>query len=119
MFDLSVEGHFSAAHQVRGYPGDCASIHGHTYRVKIILKVKKLDDIGMAIDFRKVKKILDQILSELDHTNLNDLDFFKKNNATAEYIAKYIFQEMKNKIDKVKSVTIWEGHNSSVTYYED
>ena len=119
MFDLSVEGHFSAAHQVKGYPGDCASIHGHTYRVKIILRTDKLDNIGMAIDFRKVKKILDQILAGLDHKNLNDIDYFKEYNATAEYVAKYIFHEMKKKIDTARSVTIWEGHSSSVTYYEN
>lgn len=119
MFDLSVEGYFSAAHQVKGYPGDCASIHGHTYQVKILLKTEKLDNIGMAVDFRKVKKLLEKTLAGLDHKNLNDLEFFKEHNATAEYVAMYIFCEMKKKIDMIKSVTIWEGQNSSVTYYEE
>lgn len=118
MFELSVEGHFSAAHQVKGYPGDCASIHGHTYRVKVILEVENLDTIGMAIDFRQVKKNLEQILSELDHKNLNDITYFNEHNATAEYVAMFIFNKMKKKIGAVKAVTIWEGHSNSVTYYE-
>jgi 6-pyruvoyltetrahydropterin/6-carboxytetrahydropterin synthase len=118
MFDLSVEGYFSAAHQVKGYPGDCASIHGHTYRVRVVLKSEKLDNIGMALDFRHVKKTLEHICAELDHKNLNDLAFFNEHNATAEYVAMFIFNEMKKKINTVKAVTIWEGRSNSVTYYE-
>jgi 6-pyruvoyltetrahydropterin/6-carboxytetrahydropterin synthase len=118
MFELSVQSHFSAAHQVKGYSGDCASIHGHTYRVKAVMAADKLDDIGMAVDFRQIKDILEKILAGLDHKNLNDIRYFKENNATAEYIAKYIFIEMKEQIKTVKSVTVWEGYNNSVTYYE-
>jgi 6-pyruvoyltetrahydropterin/6-carboxytetrahydropterin synthase len=118
MFDLSVEGHFSAAHQVEGYPGDCASIHGHTYQVKVVFGTKTLNNIGLAIDFRHLKTALEQILAELDHKNLNNLAYFKEHNATAEYVAMYIFNEMKKEINIVKAVTVWEGHNTSVTYYE-
>jgi 6-pyruvoyltetrahydropterin/6-carboxytetrahydropterin synthase len=119
MFDLAVEGYFSAAHQVKGYPGDCASIHGHTYRVKALLMVEKLDNIGMAIDFRHLKTILEQILSDLDHKHLNDIPYFKEHNATAEYIAMYLYYELKKKVKNIKAVTVWEGHNNSVTYHED
>ena len=118
MFDQSIQGYFSAAHQVKGYPGDCASIHGHTYRVKVVFGAEKLDDIGMAIDFRQLKTTLEKILAELDHKSLNDLAYFKEHNATAEYVAMYIFIEMKKKINIVKAVTVWEGYNNSVTYYE-
>ena len=47
MFELTVQGSFSAAHQVIGYPGDCAGVHGHTYRVSVTIKEQKLDTIGM------------------------------------------------------------------------
>lgn len=118
MFDLSVEGTFSAAHQVKGYPGDCAGVHGHTYQIRVIMRVSKLDNIGMAIDFRRIRTALDEILSELDHKNLSDLTFFKERNATAEFVAMYIFNEMKKKINLIRAVTVWEGRNNSVTYFE-
>lgn len=118
MFDLSVEGHFSAAHQVIGYPGDCAGVHGHTYRVRIIMRVDKLDNIGMGIDFKRIKNALNEILDGLDHKDLNELPYFKERNATAEFVAMFIFNEMKKKINMVKAVTVWEGHNNSVTYFE-
>lgn len=119
MFELSVVDHFSAAHQVKGYPGDCADIHGHTYRVQVRVSVKKLDRLGMSIDFRRVKRTLHTITKRMDHKTLNKLSFFKRYNATAEYIAMYIYHEMKKKIALITSVTVWEGTNSSVTYYDE
>ncbi|UCG31291.1 MAG: 6-carboxytetrahydropterin synthase QueD [candidate division WOR-3 bacterium] len=119
MFKLSVEGYFSAAHQVRGYPGDCADIHGHTYKIQVSVEVAKLDEIGMGVDFRKLKDELQKVLEGLDHKNLNTLPFFEKHNATAEYVAKYIFDQMKEKIENVIAVTVWEGPDYSVTYSSD
>jgi len=119
MFELSVEGHFSAAHQVKGYPGDCADIHGHTYKVKVRVGVRKLDELGMAVDFRNIKQHLDELLAGLDHKNLSAIPYFEQHNATAEYVAKYIFDEMKNRADNISSVTVWEGPNYSVTYSPD
>ncbi len=118
MFEISVQGSFSAAHQVRGYKGDCGSVHGHTYRIEVKVEFGKLDKLGMAMDFRKIKRVLNKILCDLDHKNLNTLPFFKKHNATAEWIAVYIFQEVKKKIKNIKSVTVWEGIESAATYQE-
>jgi 6-pyruvoyltetrahydropterin/6-carboxytetrahydropterin synthase len=117
MFELSVEGTFSAAHQVKGYPGDCAGLHGHTYRVLVKVGAEKLDKLGMAVDFRRLKRELDVILKKLDHKNLNKLSFFKKHNATAEWLAVYVYNEMRKKITSVASVTVWEGFENAVTYY--
>lgn len=119
MFELSVEAIFSAAHQVKGYPGDCAGLHGHTYRVVVRVGVEKLDRLGMAVDFRRLKRDLDRVVAKLDHANLNKIAFFRKRNATAEYIARYIYDEMKRRTRITRSVTIWEGPLYSVTYTED
>ena len=119
MFELSVEGYFSAAHQVKGYSGDCADLHGHTYKVRVRVRVEKLDKLGMAVDFRSIKKHLDELLDGLDHKNLNTMPFFEKHSATAEYVAKYFYDKMKEEIDNIASVTVWEGPNYSVTYSPD
>jgi len=118
MFLLSVEGHFSAAHQVTGYPGDCAGMHGHTYKVQAKVAVNHLDDLGMAMDFRTIQNTLQDVLKKIDHTTLNDHPYFKERNATTEHIARYIYEEMYKAISMIDSVTVWEGHTSSVTYYE-
>jgi 6-pyruvoyltetrahydropterin/6-carboxytetrahydropterin synthase len=118
MFDLSVEASFSAAHQVKGYPGDCAGVHGHTYRVQAKISVSNLNKLGMAIDFRRVKSVLNSVIKKLDHANLNSISFFKKRNATAEWIAVYIYTQMKKKIKDISCITVWEGTDSAVTYRE-
>lgn len=118
MFELAVQGSFSAAHRVKGYKGDCADIHGHSYRIEIRLKVTKLDKIGLSLDFHKIKNILDEILKKLDHKNLNNIAYFKNRNATAEWVAVYIHNEMKKRIGYTHSVTVWEGLQNSVTYSE-
>jgi 6-pyruvoyltetrahydropterin/6-carboxytetrahydropterin synthase len=119
MFELTVEGSFSAAHQVKGYPGDCAGLHGHTYTVLVRVGVEKLDELGMAVDFRSIKQQVDDVLGVLDHKNLNEIAFFKTHNATAEYVAKYVYDEMWKKTNRVASVTVWEGPHYSVTYRPD
>jgi 6-pyruvoyltetrahydropterin/6-carboxytetrahydropterin synthase len=119
MFELSVEGYFSAAHQVKGYPGDCADIHGHTYRIQVRVGARKLDRLGMGVDFRVLRDELQKVLDGLDHKNLNLIPFFEEHNATAEYVAEYIFCKMKKRIDNVAAVTVWEGPNYSVTYSPD
>jgi 6-pyruvoyltetrahydropterin/6-carboxytetrahydropterin synthase len=118
MFILSVEDHFSAAHQVKGYSGDCAGIHGHTYKVQVKVGIEQLDTLGMAMDFRTIQSALHKVLKVLDHSNLNEHPFFKERNATTEYIAQFIFQEIKRKIQTIDSVTVWEGHANSITYHE-
>ncbi len=118
MYELSIEGNFSAAHQVKGYPGDCADIHGHTYRIEARIRVKKLDKIGMSLDFRVVKKALMRVLTRLDHKNLNNLPYFKRHNATAEHIAEHVFREMQKKFKTMHSITVWEGASNKITYYE-
>ena len=84
-----------------------------------MVRVGKLDKLGMAVDFRSIKDQLGGVLETLDHKNLNEISFFKEQNATAEYVAKYIYDEMKKKTNTVTSVTVWEGPNYSVTYHPD
>lgn len=118
MFMLSVEGHFSAAHQVKGYPGDCAGVHGHTYKVQVKVGIEKLDNLGMAMDFRMIQNALHNVLKKLDHTNLNNHTYFNERNATTEYVAMYVYHEIKKEIDMIDSVSVWEGHTNSITYCE-
>ena len=55
MFELEISREFSAAHMLRGYNGDCSKMHGHNYGVVAVLRAKKLDEIGIAVDFKKIK----------------------------------------------------------------
>ncbi|MEE9585050.1 MAG: 6-carboxytetrahydropterin synthase, partial [Candidatus Brocadiales bacterium] len=50
-----VEADFAAAHSLRGYQGECENLHGHNWKVQVVLSAKKLNGLGMVLDFKDVK----------------------------------------------------------------
>ena len=122
MFVLKIATDFASAHSLRNYPGDCARLHGHNWQVEVSVCSEVLDDNGIAIDFREIKKQTKLVIKRLDHQYLNEIKPFDVLNPTAENIAKYFFEEVGLLINsdnvKVKEVLIWETPRSSVTYSE-
>ena len=122
MFVLKIVTDFASAHSLRDYPGDCARLHGHNWQVEVSVCSQVLDDSGIAIDFREIKKQTKLVVKRLDHQYLNEIKPFDVLNPTAENIAKYFFDEIAllitNKDVKVKEVMIWETPRSAVTYTE-
>ncbi len=120
MFELSVKAEISSAHFLRGYEGKCKNLHGHNWKIEVVIQNNQLDPIGMVVDFAILKKQLKEFLYSLDHVCLNDLDYFKKVNPTSENIAKYIYENFGEIIAplKLKHVQVWESQSSSVVYYE-
>ena len=122
MYKLNVISDFSSAHKLNGYEGLCKNLHGHNWKIRIGILCKKVDKIGMTIDFGEVKKNLNDIMTMLDHTYLNDLEYFKENNPTSENIAKFIYHEMKKRIKvqdcRMAEVEVWESDITSMIYFE-
>ena len=122
VFVLKIVTDFASAHSLRNYPGDCARLHGHNWQVEVSVCSEVLDDNGIAIDFREIKKHTKLVIKRLDHQYLNEIKPFDVLNPTAENIAKYFFDEVglliNNKDIKVKEVLIWENPRSAVTYSE-
>lgn len=116
MYSIKVEDNFSAAHNLRGYKGKCEELHGHNWKVELVVEKDELDKTGMVLDFKYLKNKLYAVLEKLDHKYLNNLAYFKKVNPTSENIAKYIYDGLKPKILNLKSVTVWESDNSSAAY---
>lgn len=126
MYELKVLSSFSSAHALRGYNGKCENIHGHNWQVEIIVASNILNEIGLVIDFKLLKKYLGEIMETLDHKFINDLDFFKKVNPSAENIASYIYEEIekiiglnKNNNIKIIRVNVYETPSSMASYYKN
>ncbi|RJP27629.1 MAG: 6-carboxytetrahydropterin synthase QueD [Candidatus Omnitrophota bacterium] len=116
MFSIKVEGYFSSAHNLRAYYGKCEELHGHNWKVEVVIASKTLDKIGMLMDFKIIKAELNRVLDKLDHKYLNETPYFKKINPTSENIAKFIYDALIPKFKKLKSVTVWENHTCCATY---
>ena len=122
-YTLKIVTDFAAAHTLRNYPGDCANLHGHNWKVEVEVVATSLNDVGIGMDFKQIRKNAKAICDDLDHTYLNDLDAFSDINPTAENIAAYLFQALKKHLNTdtthVSAVTIWETERACVTYTED
>ncbi len=122
MYELMVEAQFSSAHQLRGYKGKCENLHGHNWKVQVMVSSEKLNEIGLVMDFHELKKIVRELLLTLDHSVLNEIFPFTEINPSSENIAKWIYDSLKKKITNrniaLVSITVWESETASSTYYE-
>ena len=123
MFRLKVQDYFSSAHYLRNYKGSCENLHGHNWKVELLVEGSQLNNLDILIDFKTLKNILKETLNELDHKLLNEIPYFKNVNPSSERLAEYIFKKIKDKLSqysniKVKEVTVYETDKVSATYYE-
>ena len=123
IFEVYVKTHFSAAHSLVGYQGDCARVHGHNWNIEAFVKCSQLDEIGIGIDFRDIKQGVKDVLEGLDHFNLNDLPAFKDVNPTSENIAKFLYHELGKRLNsdvvKVSKVKVSETPGAGAFYWEE
>lgn len=121
VLDIFIKTHFSGGHHLRNYPGNCEKPHGHNWKVKVTVRASKLDELGMGIDFKSLKQIVNNVIDDLDHTDLNDHPAFKNVNPSSEHIAMHIFSELKDDLNtdrySLYSVTVRETDTSGVIYY--
>ena len=89
MYEVIVEQQFSAAHYLKDYPGKCANVHGHNYRVQITVEGEALDHLGMVIEFEVIKQALKEWIDKFDHGFLNEIAPFDTINPSAENLAKF------------------------------
>jgi 6-pyruvoyltetrahydropterin/6-carboxytetrahydropterin synthase len=120
MYELKIITEFSAAHNLRNFRGKCEALHGHNWKVEVVLSGKDLDESGVVLDFAEVKAATSEIMSEIDHRYLNDLPFFTENNPSSENIARYIFHRLQDIIDnervRIRRVTAWESQDACASY---
>jgi len=120
MFEVSIETGFSGAHKLRGYAGKCGNLHGHNWKVVVTIASDSLDEVGMALDFATVKEQTRAILSQVDHTYLNEVFPFTELNPTAENIAKWVWEVLTKHLDRddlwVARVAVWESETACATY---
>lgn len=127
MYEVTIEDEFAAAHRLDHYEGNCEHLHGHNWKIQVSYTASKLDEAGIALDFRKAKSMLRQVLGLLDHTYLNDLTAFSTGNPSCENIAGFIYGEIERLLHhnndkpdvRISSVTVWESARSWVRYFRE
>lgn len=121
---VSKEFTFDSAHHLHCYDGKCQNLHGHTYRLQVILR-GKVDDRGIAIDFVDIKRIVqEKIIHRLDHAYLNHV--LPPMNTTAENMVVWMYEEIHQALVeekyfpriRIEEIRLWETPTSfaSITY---
>jgi len=120
MYEVTIRKSFSAAHLLREIGGKCEELHGHNFIVEVSAAADNLNDEGLLIDFRLLKRWTDEVLALLDHKYLNELSFFRDVNPSSERIAQFLYEQIGQKAGNVPvpltRVTVWESENARVTY---
>jgi 6-pyruvoyltetrahydropterin/6-carboxytetrahydropterin synthase len=122
MFEVSVEQTFAAGHALRDYKGKCENVHGHNFKVQVVIEGERLDKTGMLVDFIDVKDKMREVIARLDHQFLNEVPPFDVKNPSAENIAEYFCVEMTGGLEdtpvpvRIREVKVWETDIQSATY---
>ena len=111
---LSKEFVFDAAHNLIHYHGKCENLHGHTYRLKIVLEGQP-DSEGMIMDFIELSRIVKElVISQLDHAYINEII----EQPSAENIALWIWHKLDDNLHRdncnLYEVHLWETATSCV-----
>lgn len=85
---VGVEYRFNASHTLEILK---EALHGHTYVVRVEVR-GEMGEGNMVVDFLVLDKIIKPLIERLDHSHLNDL--LKCPNPTAEYVAKWLADEI-------------------------
>lgn len=110
---------FDAAHRLDLLPPDhkCHHLHGHTYRVDIIVTGGVDASVGWVVDYADVAKAWQPLFDKLDHKYLNDVGGLSI--PTTETLAVWIYDQLHTPLMghnfRLHSVRVYE---SSTTYCE-
>jgi 6-pyruvoyltetrahydropterin/6-carboxytetrahydropterin synthase len=116
MFTITKEFAFSASHVVQGlregHP--CGRLHGHNYRVEVVLEADQLDPAGFVVDYGDLGWFKGYLDEKVDHRHLNDLAGLP--NPTAEWFAWYCYVVVLDRHPQVAAVRVSETPKTWAEY---
>ncbi|UZD16245.1 6-carboxytetrahydropterin synthase QueD [Gallibacterium anatis] len=141
MLKVAKEFSFDMAHLLDGHDGKCQNLHGHTYKLQVIVSGETENNgakKGMVIDFADLKRAVNElIISPMDHAfiydqsseretkiaqllqQLNSKTFALPVHSTAENLAQFIFQRLQENVGfHLHSIRLWETPTSFAEYGE-
>lgn len=123
-----------ASHRLHAHKGKCYRLHGHSWKVELILSSDIDPKTNRGLDYYHISKFMKEVVDgTLDHQHLNDV--LKEDNPTSEYVAEWVFKQAvtqfesehvaKEKTEEellnvvIEQVRVWETKNSSCIYTRD
>ncbi len=104
---------FEAAHWLPCFPEGhkCRRMHGHSFRVDVIVEGELDPSVGYLIDFADIKRATEPLERELDHRCLNEIAGLE--NPTSEMVAAWIWARLKPALPMLSEVVVHETCTST------
>lgn len=94
MYEVYVAARFEAAHRLVGNFGPATRMHGHAYRMEVIVRGRHLGDDGTLYDIGELGRAVDDLAASLDYRDLNEVPGLTSVNTTAEAVADYCWERL-------------------------
>ena len=104
---------FEAAHWLPCFPEGhkCRRMHGHSFRVDVIVEGELDPSVGYLIDFADIKRATEPLERALDHRCLNEIEGLE--NPTSEMVAAWIWARLKPALPMLSEIVVHETCTST------
>ena len=92
----------------------CGRLHGHSYRVAVVVDGPLGAESGWVMDFGEIKAAFAAVKDALDHRYLNEIPGLE--NPTAEHIAIWIWRQLKSRLPALSEIRIDETCTAGCIY---
>ncbi len=139
MIEISKDFEFEACHSLPHLPWEhkCHRLHGHSYKLRVTCAGEIDPDFGWVIDYADIAKVVNTIITAIDHTNIDQLFFcppreeklpgtdiprvkvgkdHQTRPSTAENLAIWFYDQLKPTLPSVVEIRIKETSSSCVIY---
>lgn len=118
VYELCVEREFCAAHALL-IAGVREAVHGHNWRVEVVVSGAETDADGLLCDFHALERWIDEVIAPLDGVDLNATPPFDVVNPTAEFVARHIAEAVAARLPantRMRAVSVTEAPGCRATY---
>lgn len=107
---------FEAAHFLPKVPPGhkCARMHGHSYRIDVIIDGEVDPERGWVMDFAEIDEHVQPLVRRLDHQVLNEIAGL--DNPTSEYLARWWWDQLAPQLPSLFEVIVSETATSRCIY---
>lgn len=116
MYEIGIITQFEAAHQLVGDFGPATRIHGHTYRLEVIVRGARLQADGTLFDIAQLQNVVNGVVGRLHYQNLDQIEGLAGTNTTAENVASFVWEQvaptLRGRELSTLLVRVWENSSA-------
>ena len=113
MYEVYIAAGFEAAHRLVGDFGPATRLHGHTYRLEVVVRGARLRDDGTLYDVGLLRQAVDELAASLHYRDLGEVPGLVGVNTTAEAVARHCWEKLAPPLQGVGLdslvVRVWES----------